>query len=226
NPAAIYGPDDEIPYPEGTEKLDYELEVAAVIGAGGAIGGFTVMNDWSARDLQRREMAIGLGPAKGKDFATSLGPVVVTPDELGAQAARARAGRLRTVSSRPRPRLQPRPLADLPACVRRGRVRAPRPGSARAVARARGRDRRDAARALRSGRDRAHARGEHGAHARALRRRLGAARPRGGRAALPDPRSGGVVRGRAAGGGHRPPRQGAARLCARAGAAREHARAP
>ena len=83
NPAAIYGPDDEIPYPRGTQKLDYELEVAAVIGAGGEIAGFTVMNDWSARDLQRQEMAIGLGPAKGKDFATSLGPVIVTPDELG-----------------------------------------------------------------------------------------------------------------------------------------------
>ena len=83
NPAAIYGPDEEIPYPEATEKLDYELEVAVVIGTDGAIGGFTVMNDWSARDLQRQEMAIGLGPAKGKDFATSLGPVVVSPDELG-----------------------------------------------------------------------------------------------------------------------------------------------
>ena len=83
NPAAIYGPDDEIPYPEGTEKLDYELEVAAVIGAEGEIAGFTAMNDWSARDLQRQEMAIGLGPAKGKDFATSLGPVIVTRDELG-----------------------------------------------------------------------------------------------------------------------------------------------
>src|SRR5947199_7425881 len=83
NPAAIYGPDDEIPYPEGTQKLDYELEVAAVVGAEGKIAGFTVMNDWSARDLQRKEMAIGLGPAKGKDFATSLGPVLVTADELG-----------------------------------------------------------------------------------------------------------------------------------------------
>ena len=82
NPAAIFGPDDEIPYPEGTEELDYELEVAAVIGADGRIGGFTVMNDWSARDLQRRELKVGLGPAKGKDFATSIGPVVVTPDEL------------------------------------------------------------------------------------------------------------------------------------------------
>src|ERR671933_1459375 len=83
NPAAIYGPEDEIPYPEGTLELDYELECAAVVGAEGRIGGFTVMNDWSARDLQRQEMRVGLGPAKGKDFATSLGPVVVTPDELG-----------------------------------------------------------------------------------------------------------------------------------------------
>jgi fumarylacetoacetate (FAA) hydrolase len=82
NPAAIYGPEAEIPYPEGTAELDYELEVAAVIGTDGAIGGFTVMNDWSARDLQRAEMRVGLGPAKGKDFATSLGPVVVTPDEF------------------------------------------------------------------------------------------------------------------------------------------------
>ncbi|MBA2297632.1 MAG: fumarylacetoacetate hydrolase family protein [Actinobacteria bacterium] len=82
NPAAIFGPGDEIPYPEGTEELDYELEVAAVIGAEGAIAGFTVLNDWSARDLQRTEMKIGLGPAKGKDFATSIGPVLVTVDEF------------------------------------------------------------------------------------------------------------------------------------------------
>jgi fumarylacetoacetate (FAA) hydrolase len=87
NPAAIYGPEDEVPYPEGTEELDYELEVAAIIGAEGTIGGFTVMNDWSARDLQRKEMKVGLGPAKGKDFATSLGPVVVTPDELDGSDA-------------------------------------------------------------------------------------------------------------------------------------------
>ena len=83
NPSAIYGPDDVIPYPRGSQQLDYELEVAAVIGADGELGGFTIMNDWSARDLQRKEMRVGLGPAKGKDFATSLGPVVVTPDELG-----------------------------------------------------------------------------------------------------------------------------------------------
>ena len=82
NPAAIYGPEDEVPYPEGTHELDYELEVAAIIGAEGRIGGFTVLNDWSARDLQRLEMKVGLGPAKGKDFATSIGPVVVTVDEF------------------------------------------------------------------------------------------------------------------------------------------------
>src|SRR6185437_8669746 len=82
NPHAMYGDGDEVPYPEGTHELDYELECAAIIGAEGKIGGFTVMNDWSARDLQRQEMRVGLGPAKGKDFATSLGPVLVTPDEF------------------------------------------------------------------------------------------------------------------------------------------------
>jgi fumarylacetoacetate (FAA) hydrolase len=82
NPNAIYGPEAEIPYPEGTEELDYELEVAAIIGADQQIAGFTVLNDWSARDLQRAEMRVGLGPAKGKDFATSLGPIVVTTDEF------------------------------------------------------------------------------------------------------------------------------------------------
>ena len=72
----------EIPYPPDTKELDYELEVAAVVGANGKLGGFTIMNDWSARDLQRAEMRVGLGPSKGKDFATSLGPIVVTPDEF------------------------------------------------------------------------------------------------------------------------------------------------
>jgi fumarylacetoacetate (FAA) hydrolase len=87
NPNAIYGPEDEVPYPIGTNELDYELEVAAIIGANGEIGGFTVMNDWSARDLQRSEMKVGLGPAKGKDFATSIGPIVVTPDEFDGREA-------------------------------------------------------------------------------------------------------------------------------------------
>lgn len=92
NPASVLGPDDPVVVPPGTVELDYELEVAAVIGVEcrdvdpaawqEVVAGFTIMNDWSARDLQRREMALGLGPAKGKDFATSLGPVLVTPDEL------------------------------------------------------------------------------------------------------------------------------------------------
>jgi fumarylacetoacetate (FAA) hydrolase len=87
NPAAIFGPDDAIPHPHASEELDYELEVAAVIGASGRIAGFTVMNDWSARDLQMQEVRVGLGPAKGKDFATSLGPVLVTVDEFDGSAA-------------------------------------------------------------------------------------------------------------------------------------------
>src|SRR5437763_3467834 len=87
NPAAIYGPDAEIPHPSETSELDYELEVAAVIGAEGKIGGFTVMNDWSARDVQREEMRVGLGPAKGKDFSTSLGPILVTADEFDGSSA-------------------------------------------------------------------------------------------------------------------------------------------
>jgi fumarylacetoacetate (FAA) hydrolase len=92
NPNPIYGDGDEIPYPKATSALDFELEVAVVIGREGRdipveeadahIAGFTIMNDWSARDLQREEMKVGLGPAKGKDFATSLGPRLVTPDEL------------------------------------------------------------------------------------------------------------------------------------------------
>jgi fumarylacetoacetate (FAA) hydrolase len=87
NPTAILGSDEDVRFPPESSSWDYELEVAAVIGRDGAIAGFTVLNDWSARDLQRMEMAVGLGPAKGKDFATSLGPVVVTPDEFDAREA-------------------------------------------------------------------------------------------------------------------------------------------
>lgn len=84
NPGAVFGDGDEIPKPPDTEMLDYELELACVIGADGRPEGFTVMNDFSARDLQGLEMGVGLGPAKGKDFATALGPVLVSPDELPA----------------------------------------------------------------------------------------------------------------------------------------------
>ena len=82
NPASIQGPGATVKRPRGTRMLDFELEVAAVIGSAGEVAGFTLMNDWSARDIQAREMTVGLGPAKGKDFATSLGPWLVTPDEL------------------------------------------------------------------------------------------------------------------------------------------------
>ena len=92
NPRALVGHDDPVRVPPGCAELDYELEVAAVVGRGGAdlapeeaeryIAGYCVMNDWSARDLQRREMKLSMGPVKGKDFATSLGPVLVTPDEI------------------------------------------------------------------------------------------------------------------------------------------------
>jgi 2-keto-4-pentenoate hydratase/2-oxohepta-3-ene-1,7-dioic acid hydratase in catechol pathway len=92
NPAAILGPTDDVPMAPGTKAYDYELEVAAVIGRSGSdiapqdaeqhIAGYVVFCDWSARDLQGTEMAVGLGPAKGKDTATTLGPFLVTPDEL------------------------------------------------------------------------------------------------------------------------------------------------
>jgi 2-keto-4-pentenoate hydratase/2-oxohepta-3-ene-1,7-dioic acid hydratase in catechol pathway len=92
NPAAVLGPGDPVAAPPRSAELDYELEVACVLGrdgrnlrledADGAVAGFMVMNDWSARDVQRREMALSLGPAKGKDFATSLGPVLVTAAEF------------------------------------------------------------------------------------------------------------------------------------------------
>ena len=73
NPASIYGPGEAISWPEGGDQLDCEVRLAAVVGAEGAIGGFTAMIDWTARDLP---------PAKDKDFATSIGPVVVTPEGL------------------------------------------------------------------------------------------------------------------------------------------------
>ncbi len=92
NAAALYGHNANIPYPKGTKELDFELEFAIIIANGGSnidqkdannyIAGYTICNDWSARDLQREEMAMNLGPAKGKDFATSFGPYMVTPDEL------------------------------------------------------------------------------------------------------------------------------------------------
>ena len=92
NTSEIRGPDEPVWAPRGSSELDYELEVAALVdtpvqdldAARGeeAIGGYLILNDWSARDLQREETTVRLGPAKGKDFASSIGPWLVTPDEL------------------------------------------------------------------------------------------------------------------------------------------------
>ena len=92
NPLCIYGTDAQIPYPSASQQYDYELEIGCVIGREGSnvaaadaldyVAGFTIFNDWSARDLQGDEMAFGLGPAKGKDTASSLGPWLVTMDEM------------------------------------------------------------------------------------------------------------------------------------------------
>ncbi|WP_328469493.1 fumarylacetoacetate hydrolase family protein [Actinoplanes sp. NBC_00393] len=82
NPHTVLGPDDEVPFPATSVARDFELEVAAVIGPDQRIFGYTIFNDWSARDLQSREMKVSLGPAKGKDFASTLGPWIVTADEL------------------------------------------------------------------------------------------------------------------------------------------------
>ena len=92
NTSEIRGPDEPVWAPDGSVELDYELEVGALVDtpafnlpperAEEAIGGYFVLNDWSARDLQRDETTVRLGPAKGKDFATSIGPWLVTPDEL------------------------------------------------------------------------------------------------------------------------------------------------
>jgi fumarylacetoacetate (FAA) hydrolase len=92
NVSEIRGPDDPVWAPTGSHELDYEIEIAALVDtpardlpvdrAEEAIGGYTILNDWSARDLQRDESTVRLGPAKGKDFASSIGPWLVTPDEL------------------------------------------------------------------------------------------------------------------------------------------------
>ncbi|GAA1536937.1 fumarylacetoacetate hydrolase family protein [Actinomadura kijaniata] len=100
-PSTVVGPYDEVTISPGSAWFDFELEVAAVIGPGGRdltperaeehIIGYTIYNDWSARDLQMREAPLAIGQAKGKDGATTLGPFLVTPDEL---APHRRDGRL------------------------------------------------------------------------------------------------------------------------------------
>ena len=93
NQRAFLGHGDEVHFPAGEDRMDYELELAAVLGAPlsspsagqatAAIAGYCLLNDWSARTIQAEVVKVGLGPARGKDFATSLGPWLVTADELG-----------------------------------------------------------------------------------------------------------------------------------------------
>ena len=92
SPLRIFGPDETVPFPSASQMLDYELEIGCVIGRDGSnvsegvafsyIAGFLIFNDWSCRDLQRDESEVGLGPAKGKDSASTLGPWLVTTDEM------------------------------------------------------------------------------------------------------------------------------------------------
>ena len=98
NHRTLGGHDEFVYWPRFSEQMDYELELACIIGKEGIdipvehadqyIGGYCIMNDWSARDIQMKEMSVGLGPAKGKDFATSMGPWLVTPDEFDPVTAR------------------------------------------------------------------------------------------------------------------------------------------
>jgi fumarylacetoacetate (FAA) hydrolase len=98
NTSEMRGPGDPVWAPAASNELDFELEVGAIVDtpafnvpeerAGEAIGGYFVLNDWSARDLQRDESTVRLGPAKGKDFATTIGPWIVTPDELASRWSR------------------------------------------------------------------------------------------------------------------------------------------
>jgi 2-keto-4-pentenoate hydratase/2-oxohepta-3-ene-1,7-dioic acid hydratase in catechol pathway len=92
NPYTVFGANDTIPMPPETKAMDFEMEVAAIVLKRGSdvapeeassyIAGYCILNDWSARDIQGQEMRVGLGPSKGKDFATTLGPWITTPDEL------------------------------------------------------------------------------------------------------------------------------------------------
>jgi len=95
-PDTVIGPETDIPWPPWTDRLDHELELAAIIGrrvrdvsvadAAGCIFGYTIWNDVSARDVQARELPVGMGPAKAKDWdgANVLGPCIATADELDA----------------------------------------------------------------------------------------------------------------------------------------------
>jgi 2-keto-4-pentenoate hydratase/2-oxohepta-3-ene-1,7-dioic acid hydratase in catechol pathway len=92
NPGAVIGPDEPIHWPHYTEKLDYELELCAILGRKGRnisekeaeeyIFGYSILNDFSARDIQAREKSVGMGSFKAKDFGTGIGPCIVTRDDF------------------------------------------------------------------------------------------------------------------------------------------------
>ena len=98
NPDSVVGPGAEVAWPSHSERMDYELEIAAIVGRRGRdvpageadeyIAGYTIFDDFSARDTQLEEMKGRLGPAKGKDFANALGPYLVTPDDFDLPDAR------------------------------------------------------------------------------------------------------------------------------------------
>lgn len=110
NASSIVGPNEPIPQPTFTRELDFELEVGIVIGKNGSnipieeaddyILGFTIINDWTARDVQRREIRVGIGFGKSKDFATSVGPYLVTPDELEPKCRNTERGKVYELTMR------------------------------------------------------------------------------------------------------------------------------
>jgi 2-keto-4-pentenoate hydratase/2-oxohepta-3-ene-1,7-dioic acid hydratase in catechol pathway len=133
-PDTVIGPGDEVPWPEWTDKLDHELELAAVIGAGGrdlgvddasaAIFGYTIWNDLSARDVQARELPVGMGPGKAKDWDGSnvLGPCIATADEVDLAGARMQVRVNGDVWGEDTPASMHHSFADMIAYVSRGQT--------------------------------------------------------------------------------------------------------
>jgi 2-keto-4-pentenoate hydratase/2-oxohepta-3-ene-1,7-dioic acid hydratase in catechol pathway len=133
-PDTVIGPEDEVPWPAWTDKLDHELELAAVIGAGGrdihvddapsAIFGYTIWNDLSARDVQARELPVGMGPGKAKDWDGSnvLGPCIATPDEVDLTGARMQVRVNGEVWGEDTPASMHHSFADMIAYVSRGQT--------------------------------------------------------------------------------------------------------
>jgi len=133
-PDTVIGPDETIPWPAWSDRLDHELELAAVIGAGGrdiaaadaddAIFGYTIWNDMSARDVQARELPVGMGPGKAKDWdgANVLGPCIVTPDELDLPGARMQVRVNGEVWGEDRPSSMHHSFADMIAYVSRSQT--------------------------------------------------------------------------------------------------------